>query len=268
MKFAYYTSFFNSITSDKTSQFGVWLHYLLKSGSFDKENDKLFVITNEETNKQVTTSNIYKFITELFNATQFIQFINIDRPELEKQETFVKYFPPVLDILALDKPDYIFYCDIFNLISGNVRSKFENKEDIPAMYVMFEKSITDEDVFAYIKTTEWYSKNKEVVDKLPAINSSLFCLKNGNNELTLMKSVFGHVADEYDADSLLNYTMYSNSQFIGEKCYIELHPELFYNSIEINKLDSKKEIILLRNIDAELMNETLLISLICKGEKL
>ena len=49
---------------------------------------------------------------------------------------------------------------------------------------------------------------------------------------------------------------------------IELHPELFFNSVEINKLDSKKEITLLRGIDAELINETLLISLLCRAEKL
>ncbi len=267
MKFAYYTSFFNNETSDKTSLFCIWLYYLFKSGSFESETDLVYVITNEETSKAISSSNLYKFIMRLLNASSWVKFINLDKPQINIQESFVKYFPPVFDVMTAENVDYIFYCDIFNLINGNIRNKFENKEEIPAAYVMFDKNITDDAVFSYIKTTDWYNENKETVDKLPAINSSLFCIKNGTNEVTLLKHIFNHVASEHFSDSILNYTFYSHSQYINENCHIELHPELFFNSIEINKLDSKKEIILLRDIDWELMNEVLLISLICKGEK-
>jgi hypothetical protein len=270
MKFAYYTTFFNDITvSDRTFLFCIWLYYLLKSGSIDTENDYIYIITNEETSKHVTGSNLYKFIMQIVsNVNNKIKFINIDKPDSNIQESFVKYFPPIVDIMSMDKPDYILYCDIYNLITGNIREKFENNEEIPVAYVMFEKSITDDVNFSYIKDTEWYSNNKEIVDKLPGINTSLFCIKNGNNEIALLKSVFEHVASDHYGDAILNYTLYSHSQYINEKCYIELHPKLFYECVEINKLDSKKQISLLRNIDSELINETLLISLLCRIEKL
>jgi hypothetical protein len=267
MKFAYYTSFFNDETSDKTSLFCIWLYYLFKSGSFDSETDVVYIITNEETSNAITGSNLYKFIMRLLNASSWLKIINVDKPESPRQASFLKYFPPVLDIMVAEKFDYIFYCEIFNLINGNVRAKFENKEEIPTAYVMFDKNITDEVVFSYIKTTDWYNENKDTIDKLPAINSSLFCIKNGINEVALLKHIFNYVAGEHFSDSILNYTLYSHSQYMSEQCHIELKPELFFNSVEINKLDSKKEIILLRDIDWELMTDALFISLICKAEK-
>jgi hypothetical protein len=268
MKFAYYTTFFNETASDRTSFFCMWLYYLLKSGNVDVESDTIFIITNEETNKQINGSNLYKFLTKAVSGCNRVKFINVDKPDTDVQESFLKYFPPVLDILAIDKPDYIFYSDISNLIIGNIRNKFENNEEIPAAYVMFENKITDEKEFSYIKDTDWYSKNKEIIDKFPAINNSLFCIKNGTNELALLKSIFEHVASEHLSNAISNYVLYSHSQHINEKCYIELHAELFFNSVEINRLDSKKEITLLRGIDSELINETLLISLICRLENL
>jgi hypothetical protein len=268
MKFAYYTTFFNETASDRTSLFCIWLYYLLKSGNVDTEFDIVYVITNEETNKQINGSNLYKFLTQAASGCNRVKFINIEKPETDIQGSFVKYFPPVLDILCTDKPDYIFYSDINNLITRNIRDKFENKEDIPSAYVIFEKNVTDENDFSYIKNTEWYSKNKEIVDKFPAINNSLFCIKNGTNELALLKSIFEHVASGHWSHAINNYVLYSYSQYISEKCYIELNPELFFGCVEINKLDSKKEITLLRDIDSELINETLLISLICRLEKL
>lgn len=268
MKFAYYTTFFNDGSSDRNSFFCVWLYCLLKSGSFNAENDGLYVITNEATNKDINDSNIYKFLMQVVSGGNRIKFINMEKPETEVQESFVKFFPPVLDILSSDKPDYILYCDMNNLITGNIRDKFENKEENPVAYVLFEKNVTDEKIFSFIKDTEWYSAHKEIVDKLPAINSSLFCIKNGNNENALLKSIFENVASGHFGDAFWNYTLYSHSQYINEKCYIDLHPELFFGCVEFNKLDSKKEITFLRNIDAELINETLLISLLCKLEKL
>lgn len=268
MKFAYYTVFFNKEASDKNALFCIWLYYLLKSGSFDVENDNIYVVTNETTHKEISDSNLYKFLIQAHKGVERISFIDMEKPEKEIQEGFSKYFPPIIDIICKNEPDYIFYCDIYNLITGNIRNKFENKEEIPAAYVMFENNITDEDNFSYIKDTEWYSANKKIVDKLPAINSSLFCLKNGNNEINFLKYIFNSVASDHCSDAIWNYVMYSNSQYISEKCYIELHPELFFRSVEINKLDSKKEISLLRDIDHELIHETLLISLLCRLEKL
>ena len=268
MKFAYYTTFFNETASDRTSLFCMWLYYLLKSGNVDTESDVIYVITNEETKTHINNSNLYKFLTQAAPGCNRVAFINVDKPDTSVQESYLRYFPAVLDILVTDKPDYIFYSDISNLITGNIRNKLKNKEEIPAAYVMFENKITDDAEFSYIKDTEWYSTNKELVDAFPAINNSLFCIKNGINELALLKSIFQHVASDHLSNAINNYVLYSHSQYINGMCYVELHPDLFFECVEINKLDSKKEILLLRNIDYDLINEALLISLICRLEKL
>ena len=290
MKIAYYTSLFSSISrteigerdasdavvaipqtndSDKDNYrvllFSVWLYYLIRSGSFDAENDGIYVVCDEKINAAINGSNLYKFVKQLYGG---VKFINVQLFENENQLGYMKYFPPVIDIMVNDKCDYVFYCDVLNLIRGNMRAKFENAEENPTGYVVFEKNITDEHYFSYVKNTEWYSKNKEVVDKLPAINGGLFCMKNGVNEVAFLKSIFNHVANDYSSDSVLNETLYSHSQYLAEKCYIELNAEVFFKSVEINKLDSAREIILLRDIDVALMNETLMILLLCKLEKL
>jgi hypothetical protein len=288
MRIAYYTSFFsfqdapkvvddvpselanlemsaNSKNDNQVLLFSVWLYYLLKSGSVDRTDDKIYVITDEKMSNAINSSNIYKFMKQIYNG---VNFINVQQPGSDSQAEYMKFFPPILDIMSNEKVDYIFYCDILNIIRGDIRSKLENKEELPTAYIMFERHIQDDNYYSYIKNTEWYSKNKDVVDKLPGINGSLFCIKNGVNEVTLLKSIFNHVANDYGSESVLSEVLYSHSQYLGETCYIELQPELFFKSIEVNKLDSGREIILLRNIDAALLSETAMILLLCKLENL
>jgi hypothetical protein len=266
MKFAYYTAFKND-HSDRSSMFCIWLYYLITSGSFSKEDDCIYIVTDESSQNTLKSSNIYKFIVQLKDVVNSIKFINI--PNLSENEySFVKYFPPIFDVMKMGNPDYIFYCDICNLIKGNIRDKFTNAEEIPAAYVMLEHNITDDAYFSSIKDSEWYSQNKKIIDELPAISSSLFCIKSGSNETSLLKSIFENVSSGFNSDSLFNKVLYSHSQYLSEKCYIELLPELFFNSVEINKLDSKKDIVLLKNIDMEVMNETLLMTMLCKLENL
>jgi hypothetical protein len=286
MKIAYYTTLLASVVkntdvsdspvdsitnlntdsdNNKVLLFSIWLYYLLKSGSFDSENDAIYVVCDEKMNKLLNSSNIYKFITKLYSG---VKHIAIDIITTENQIGYMKYFPPVIEIISKEKFDYIFYSDTNNIIRGNIRNKFTNSEKIPTGYLMFERNITDDNYFSYVKTTEWYSKNKELVDKLPAINGSLFCIKNGVNENIFLKSIFSHSTNDYSSDSVLNYTLYSQSQYLSDQCYIELNAELFFNSVEINRLDSAREIILLRNIDLVLINETLMMMLLCKLENL
>jgi hypothetical protein len=251
MKFAFYTSVvtLKDSTPDKNQYvmiFYIWLYYLIKSTNVNKD-DSIYVLTDEETAKYIGESIIFNTLKNIFKINN-IKFIEVPAPAKYVESLYNKYLPPLLDIFETEKFDYVLYSDVTNLIKKPIKSIFKT-EEFPHCFVILEDKLMDDTHSTYIKNTEWYELNKKMLDQFPGINSSLFCVHCGSNEMNILKSVYKNPIDADFNESIssetafFNYKIYYHSQFLTGDCYMNVDCEALHKVIDVNNITSEKPIL-------------------------